>query len=99
MSERIPLLDAVVARAHGTDVVLTVIGGRIVYRDGRVLTLDVDQLRANVVAALEHAMPAVPLDAAERLVAAARCFYGSRVDTDALPPHWRPLVLDRRRCH
>jgi 5-methylthioadenosine/S-adenosylhomocysteine deaminase len=99
MSERIPLLDALVARAHGGDVALTMIGGRIAYRDGRILTLDVDRLRADAVTVLERTEPAVSAEIAERLASATRRFYGSRVDLDTLPPHWRPLALDRRRCH
>jgi 5-methylthioadenosine/S-adenosylhomocysteine deaminase len=40
--------DTLIFASSGRDVVLTVIAGREVYRDGRVTTVDEDRLRARV---------------------------------------------------
>ena len=39
-----PLLEALLARVHGSDVRLTMVDGRILYRDGRFLELDLDEI-------------------------------------------------------
>ena len=36
--------------AHGSDVLHTVVDGRVVYRDGRLTTIDLDAVRAEVAA-------------------------------------------------
>jgi cytosine/adenosine deaminase-related metal-dependent hydrolase len=96
---RIRPLDAVLLRAHARDVALTMIDGRVVYRDGRHLTLDVEALRARAAEQLERATASCTPEVAEQFAVAADRFYRPRVALDALAPHWRPLALDRRTCH
>jgi cytosine/adenosine deaminase-related metal-dependent hydrolase len=44
LDPNVPIAEAVLARAEGRDVRLTMVDGRILYRDGRVLSLDEDTL-------------------------------------------------------
>jgi 5-methylthioadenosine/S-adenosylhomocysteine deaminase len=44
-----PLLEALLARAQGNDVRLTMVDGRVLYRDGRLLGLDLDEIEQGAV--------------------------------------------------
>jgi cytosine/adenosine deaminase-related metal-dependent hydrolase len=46
-----PLLDALMARATGRDVRMTMVGGRVAYRDGRFSGLELDVAGAEAMAA------------------------------------------------
>jgi len=50
-----PLLEAFVARATGNDVRLTMVDGRILYRDGRLLELDLGEIEAAAIASAHAA--------------------------------------------
>jgi 5-methylthioadenosine/S-adenosylhomocysteine deaminase len=59
-----PVLEALLARAHGDDVRLTMVDGRILYRDGRLLGLDLDAIEQAAVATARSARR--PRDPANR---------------------------------
>ncbi|MDC7785598.1 amidohydrolase family protein [Rhodoplanes sp. TEM] len=63
-----PLMEAVIARAHGTDVRLTMIDGRIVFRDGSLVGQDLAEIEAAAVASAQGARR--PKDPANRDYAA-----------------------------
>lgn len=66
------LLDALAQRARGADVVMTMVGGRIRYRDGRLVDLDLDAVRAAAAASALAARLAPSADAAEAAAALAQ---------------------------
>ena len=49
----IPLIDVVIGRAEGRDVRMTMVDGRIVYRDGVLRSMDEAELRARALTAVE----------------------------------------------
>lgn len=58
-----PLLEALVARARGSDVMLTMVGGRVLYRDGVFPHLDLAEVQADAgAAALAARGPRSPED-------------------------------------
>ena len=59
-----PLLEALLARVHGSDVRLTMVDGRILYRDGRLLGLDLDEIERAAVSTARSARR--PKDPANR---------------------------------
>jgi len=59
-----PLIEAVLARARGSDVRLTMVDGRIVYRDGELPGLDMDEIERAAAAAACRARR--PTDGASR---------------------------------
>jgi 5-methylthioadenosine/S-adenosylhomocysteine deaminase len=59
-----PLIEAVLARAHGSDVRLTMVDGRILYRDGELLGLDLDEIEQAAATAAGRARR--PMDGASR---------------------------------
>jgi cytosine/adenosine deaminase-related metal-dependent hydrolase len=60
-----PLTEAFMARGRGDDVRMTMVGGRILYRDGKLLYLDIDAIARQAGAAAEAArLPADPADVA-----------------------------------
>lgn len=57
----VPLFDPVTALFHsarGADVIMTVVRGRVLYRDGRVMSLDEGRARAEIEAAADRLRPA-----------------------------------------
>jgi cytosine/adenosine deaminase-related metal-dependent hydrolase len=79
-----PLVDAVLARASGADVRLTMVDGRIVYRDVRTAGLDRDALEAQATAAaLAARLPSSPLnrELAPQLQAELRAHYRRTIRT------------------
>lgn len=58
-----PLLEAFVARAQGSDVRMTMVDGRVLYRDGRYSDISLDELEGQAAAAAEAArLPRNPAD-------------------------------------
>jgi cytosine/adenosine deaminase-related metal-dependent hydrolase len=66
------LLDALAQRARGADVVMTMVGGRVRYRDGRLVDLDLDAVRAAAAASARAARVAPAAGAAEAAAALAQ---------------------------
>ena len=56
-------MDNLVYAAHGSDVVMNMARGKIIYKDGTFLTLDLDQILAEV---RQYALPKLFGDAAPR---------------------------------
>lgn len=60
-----PIVEAFLARAQGTDTVMTMVNGRILYRDGRYTDLSIETLEADAAAiALAARLPADPANSA-----------------------------------
>jgi len=92
-SPDIPLVDVLVQRAR-TDAVKTVlVGGEVVYRDGRFTRLDRDAVLAEIAALM--ARPLTPEEVTRRDLARAvfphvRAFYDGWLDGLGDDPHYRP---------
>jgi 5-methylthioadenosine/S-adenosylhomocysteine deaminase len=82
-----PLLEALLARAQGNDVRLTMVDGRILYRDGRLPGLDLDEIEQAAVASARSARR--PKESANRERAL-------RLD-DHLRSHYRSVAASRVR--
>src|SRR5262245_37654944 len=59
-----PLVEALLARAQGPDIRLTMVDGRILYRDGRLTGLDIADIEQAAAGAARQAR--LPADAASR---------------------------------
>ena len=57
------MTDHLVYSAHGSDVVMNMARGKVIYKDGTFLTLDLDQILAEV---RQYALPKLFGDAAPR---------------------------------
>jgi cytosine/adenosine deaminase-related metal-dependent hydrolase len=84
LDEDMPVLDAFLARAQGSDAVMTMVNGRIVYRDGRYTDLSMEQLEADAAAIARAARrPADPAN-----VTRTKRFRGHICD------HYRKVTAD-----
>jgi len=82
------LLDALVARGRGADVALTMVAGKVLYRDGILTNLDLASVRADAAAAaLAARVPADPadIDMTARLKPYLSAFYAQMTTTTRFP--------------
>ena len=92
-SEDIPLVDVLVQRAKSSAVKTVMIGGAIVYEDGRFTRVDRDAILAEIAGRLSR--PLSPDEEARRELARAvlphvRRFYDGYLDGLGDEPHYRP---------
>ncbi len=80
-----PLLEALLARVQGSDVRLTMVDGRILYRDGRLLGLDLDEIEQAAVSTARLARR--PKDPASRERTSRLHDYLCRHYKDITAPH------------
>ncbi|MFT8246655.1 amidohydrolase family protein [Roseomonas sp. BN140053] len=92
-SPDLPLVDVLVQRARPAAIRAVMIGGEVVYRDGRFTRIDRDAVLAELAAQL--ARPLTAAEEARRVMAAAvmphvRRFYDGYLDGLGDEPHYRP---------
>jgi 5-methylthioadenosine/S-adenosylhomocysteine deaminase len=93
LSDDVPVIDAVIQRARSRDVDLVMVGGEVIYRDGRFTRVDRDEAMAAL--ARELAAPPSAIDRRNRrlgldLLEEARRFYAGYAGDAERDPWYKP---------
>ncbi len=86
LASDVSLIDAVIGRAEGRDVRLTMVDGRVVYRDGVLRSMDEAALRASALAAVEASHHTMAPEAQRNL----------RTLRNHIAAHYREMTAARR---
>lgn len=90
LDPRTSLVDALVQRAKPAHIRCVMVEGREIYKDGRFLLIDQDEIEARIAERMHREPTADELDRAqvsEEVFAHVRDFYSAYVNTSAMTPH------------
>jgi cytosine/adenosine deaminase-related metal-dependent hydrolase len=92
LDEDMPVLEAFLARGQGSDAVMTMVNGRILYRDGRYTDLSIESLEADAAAVARAARrPADPANVARtRRYRSHICDHYRKLTADSPDPLVKP---------